>query len=357
MEYSYFLLVFVVAATVRLCDGSRILIAAPHGTKSHQNTYVPLTKELVRRGHHITIITNYVNDELSQLDNVRQIWIEKLVIDVSQFPNAFETMMDPSAQFRMLFVVFKAIFTFPKMIAEGTYEDPQVQHLMATESFDLVMFSEACGITCYPMGWHLKAPVIAMSPNILFPGRAQMLGDDEHYSYVPFLMSSFSDKMTLYQRTINFIMAKLFLVLGHDIHLSTIESTFKRLINPECPPLKELEKNVSLVFTNSHPSFNYPRTLPPQVIEVGGLHCQPAKPLPDDLEKFVSSSEAGFILFGIGSALKMEDMPEDMILAFIKAFSRLPQRVVWQWKGKLRSDLPKNVLALAWLPQQDLLGK
>ena len=49
-------------------------------------------------------------------------------------------------------------------------------------------------------------------------------------------------------------------------------------------------------------------------------------------------------------------MPEQMIQSFIKVFSRLPQRVVWQWKGKPRSDLPSNVLAIAWLPQQDLLG-
>lgn len=162
--------------------------------------------------------------------------------------------------------------------------------------------------------------------------------------------------MTLYQRIINVFLTKTFLFFGYNIHLSGSRSIFKRLINPECPSLLELEKTISLVFINSHPSFNYPRTLPPQVIEIGGLHCRPPKPLPEDLENFVSSSEAGFILFGIGSALKMDEIPEEMILAFIKAFSRLPQRIVWQWNGKVRSDLPKNVLAIPWLPQQDLLG-
>ena len=50
-------------------------------------------------------------------------------------------------------------------------------------------------------------------------------------------------------------------------------------------------------------------------------------------------------------------MPEHLIQSFIKNFARIPQRVVWQWKGKVRSDLPQNVLAIPWLPQQDLLGK
>ena len=69
-----------------------------------------------------------------------------------------------------------------------------------------------------------------------------------------------------------------------------------------------------------------------------------------------SSEDEGFILFGVGSALKMDDMPEEMVQSFIKVFSRLPQRVIWQWKGTQRSDLPSNVLAIPWLPQQDLLG-
>jgi glucuronosyltransferase len=54
----------------------------------------------------------------------------------------------------------------------------------------------------------------------------------------------------------------------------------------------------------------------------------------------------------------MEDMPERVIQSFIGTFARLPGvRVVWQWKGKRRTDLPSNVLAIPWLPQQDLLGK
>jgi glucuronosyltransferase len=51
-------------------------------------------------------------------------------------------------------------------------------------------------------------------------------------------------------------------------------------------------------------------------------------------------------------------MPERVIQSFIGTFARLPGvRVVWQWKGKRRTDLPSNVLAIPWLPQQDLLGK
>jgi glucuronosyltransferase len=75
-----------------------------------------------------------------------------------------------------------------------------------------------------------------------------------------------------------------------------------------------------------------------------------------DLEKFVSSSTAGFILFSVGSANKMSDMPDELMNTFMRVFSRLPQRVIWQWSGTLRNDLPRNIKTLHWLPQQDLLG-
>lgn len=338
-------------------QGSRILIAAPHGTKSHQNSYVPLTKELVKRGHDVVIITNNVNGDLAKLDQVRQIWMEELVIDMSIFPNPFHAQENFLKKFTMFLEFMKLFLTLPVKIAETMYADARVQHLMTTESFDLIMLAEVCGPACYPFGWHFQAPVIAMSPNVLFPGRGGMLGDDEHLSYVPFVLTSFTDQMSFFQRIANVIISKLFTYVAHDWNFYKVESIYKRLANkPNSPSLIEMEKNISLVFTNSHPTFSYPRTMPPQVIEVGGLHCRPAKLLPTEMDQFVSGSDAGFIIFGIGSALAMEDMPEEVIKSFIKAFSRLPQRVIWQWKGQIRPDLSKNILPVAWLPQQDLLG-
>ena len=52
----------------------------------------------------------------------------------------------------------------------------------------------------------------------------------------------------------------------------------------------------------------------------------------------------------------MNEMPENVVQAFINTFARLPLRVVWQWQGKPRENLPENILLVPWIPQQDLLG-
>lgn len=50
-------------------------------------------------------------------------------------------------------------------------------------------------------------------------------------------------------------------------------------------------------------------------------------------------------------------MPEHLRTAFVRAFSRLPQRVLWKWEAGDIPGLSSNVKIVHWLPQQDLLGK
>ena len=52
----------------------------------------------------------------------------------------------------------------------------------------------------------------------------------------------------------------------------------------------------------------------------------------------------------------MNQLPIDTLNAFIEAFRKLPQRVIWQWKGETRANLPDNIMTVDWMPQQDLLG-
>lgn len=46
------------------------------------------------------------------------------------------------------------------------------------------------------------------------------------------------------------------------------------------PDVAEIAKNISLVLVNQHYSFTGPKPLSNQLIEVGGLHLKPSKPIP-----------------------------------------------------------------------------
>lgn len=139
--------------------------------------------------------------------------------------------------------------------------------------------------------------------------------------------------------------------------LNKLDGVVQRFLGDPMVSLAEVEKNVSLVLVNSHYSLGHPRPLSPNVVEVGAMHCRPARPLADQqLQYFLDSSQTPVILFSLGSTIRSEQLPPSLRQALVSAFRRLPYRVVWKWEGAAIEDLPSNVLTRPWLSQQDVLG-
>uniref|UniRef100_A0AAV2K1H5 UDP-glucuronosyltransferase n=1 Tax=Knipowitschia caucasica TaxID=637954 RepID=A0AAV2K1H5_KNICA len=101
--------------------------------------------------------------------------------------------------------------------------------------------------------------------------------------------------------------------------------------------------------------FEFPRPTMPNVIYIAGYPCKPAKPLPRHLEDFMqSSSEHGVVVMSLGTLVAQ--LPDYVVEEIAAAFAKLPQKVVWRYKGKRPENLGNNTLLLEWLPQSDLLG-
>lgn len=280
-------LIIVAVCYVAVVSGARILVSAPYGTKSHQNMYVPLAKSLAERGHHVTVISNYYVDLLRDSERVRQIVLEELQVDQLSFPDFFETALSSKKiDLKALSQFLTTILSLPSTITRVFYGHQSIKQLIADDQFDLVVISAVYGSVSFPLAWHFKAPMIIQSPNILFTGMASIMGADEDYSYVPFFMSSFSDQMNLFERTVNTIVSVLCKFFIVDRQNSLVWPVVHENVFPDCPPLDEIAQNTSLILLNTHPTLNYPRALPPQVVEAGGLHCRPAQPLPAVQKKF-----------------------------------------------------------------------
>lgn len=61
------------------------------------------------------------------------------------------------------------------------------------------------------------------------------------------------------------------------MYLPAQEMVYKRFFEPllpgrSLPPLIDLIHNVSLVLVNTHPIFQHPRPIVPNMVQVGGLH-------------------------------------------------------------------------------------
>ena len=115
-------------------------------------------------------------------------------------------------------------------------------------------------------------------------------------------------------------------------------------------------KNVSLVLVNNHFSTSSIRPFAVNMIEVGGIHVQPVKPLPSDIQEFLDSATDGAILFSMGSIIQGRDWDPPKREAFVKAFGKLKQKVLWKYENETLPKMPSNVMISSWLPQRDILA-
>ena len=94
----------------------------------------------------------------------------------------------------------------------------------------------------------------------------------------------------------------------------------------------------------------------PNLIQIGGIHCQPGKELTGDLKKYMDSHPEGVVYVSFGSALKPSQMTNEQKSVFIETFKELKNTpIIWKWDDT-PEGIPENVLLQKWLPQNDLLA-
>ena len=113
---------------------------------------------------------------------------------------------------------------------------------------------------------------------------------------------------------------------------------------------------VSLVLQVSHHITHNAQPLTPNVIDIGGINCKPAKPLPDDLKQFMDEHTEGVVYISFGSTVKPGDMSLKRKEEFLKVFRKIKYQVLWKWNEDHIPGLPSNVKLTKWVPQQDLLA-
>jgi glucuronosyltransferase len=338
---------------VEKVDSAKILSIAFFSTKSHKITYEPLLRELAKRGHEVTMVNPNPGKDGKNFKYIETTDPEKVL---GQF-NIFDMKLKMPA--------IATAYMNPYLFLGGIVKDlcgeslmlPQVQQLL-NQKFDLVFFPPLFNECLYGFIHKLNASVILYQQAGVITWTADNLGTPSPPSFVPNSMVAATDRLSFLTRLRNFIHIGLDNLILHLYYYPLIEKLYRDILNdPSIPPVTEIEKNASLMLSNSHISFNQPRPMLPDIIEVGGMHLVPAKPVqPKELDDFLSGGKDGFILFSLGSAAKGSLMPEKYRKIFLNVFSKLKQRVLWKWETEQMEDLPPNVKLSKWIPQQDVLG-
>ncbi|XP_063840010.1 UDP-glycosyltransferase UGT5-like [Scylla paramamosain] len=348
----------------------KILVLSPVTCPSHRNMFKSPVEILAERGHKIVMLIPLPS--ISKHPNVKEINIE---------------MPEPNMN---LFVEGKSLGGLPVLgkdlpaMAQNFYQIPSVKQLYEKrKDFDLILVDHMFNEAVYPF-LH-EVPFITVAAPGMDHRQSAVLGNVLNPSYAPHLIGSFPFPLSLWYAgkiELNKPKAAGSTYFTYKPHRATTQSVrlkmtseiarnvaqfiFGELLGiitlpisgqfPDLPPLLDIERNQSLTLMNTHFSITTPVPLLPSQVEVGAIHCRPGKPLPQDLELWLSEAGSmGVIYFSLGSILRGELMPPEYLQVFLEAFRRLPQRVLWKYEGELEGA-SDNVKVSSWLPQQDILA-
>ena len=195
--------------------------------------------------------------------------------------NPFEFRQHAKATFvNLLFNPFLFVGSMFESICHKSYALPVVEQVMK-DNYDLIFFTPFFNECLYGLLYKLNTTVILFQQVSTLQWVSGNLGTPSPPSFVPLVLNGFTDQMTYLERLMNLMGIVYNWTILNYFYNPKMEAIYREYFNDSTiPSIQEIEKNVSIVLANSHVSITRPRPLMPDIIDVGGLHLEPSKPLP-----------------------------------------------------------------------------
>ena len=275
------LLIHFLIICVVIVGGSNILVLTPITAPSHSNFFKPIVKELASRGHTVTYWNGLKPGP--RVDNVRQLYSDTLGLINSDHQITFN---DRDKALRLFLKFYDRTVAYCTAI----FEDPIFHQLMTTdEQFDLVLVDGVLNECVMPLIGAIKVPFIYMNTQPPAPWLLDAIGSPQGYAYFPNAALCFSDQMDVWQRTLNTIAGAFLGQFRKWVMMPTVDRIAYRMLQNYTIQTSASfveDKYLSLLITNTHFAINYEQPSSPAIVEAGGLHCTPSKPLPKVIFSF-----------------------------------------------------------------------
>ncbi|KAL3266342.1 hypothetical protein HHI36_010520 [Cryptolaemus montrouzieri] len=189
-----------------------------------------------------------------------------------------ETLLDQSRL--SLYMNPILLHQWAQIACNATYSSGRLEVIFnSNDTYDLIiveMFNTDCLL---PINHKFNVPIIGMSSCVLLPWTYMRYGIPSNPSYIPNVFMNYPKVLNFGQRLENTVFTWICLLIfkGRNRNDDSIAS---RYLNGNISHISNYVENVSLMLVNTHFSLNYARPVPPNVIEVGGVHLVPKKKLP-----------------------------------------------------------------------------
>lgn len=252
----------------------------PYPGKSHFNTFGGLFKALAAKGHKVTVMSHFPLKE--PIPNYRDIEIGGLETFMSTDIMKMLDMKNIQDKNRLMnYFIFLVLGDVGETVCEVAYTSRTVQSfLKENQKFDVAL-TEYFNTDCFvPLAKKLNVPLIRIHSCSLMPWSSHRFGMPENPSYMPNNFLPFSDKMTFFERLENTICTVVHSTYFNNWIVRRDKRDATKYLGSVGSSLDQDIYNESLLLLSTHFTLNLPRPLVPNVVEVGGIHVEKPKSLP-----------------------------------------------------------------------------
>lgn len=267
------LLTFACVAPVCL-NGLKILAVFPYTGKSHHYVFEPLLQELMSKGHELTVVSHFPAE--NPPENRKDIHIVK---DMSKSENAVDLNEFESIPRLLGFVqvAFEGDFLYSVGIemCHALLTNDGVKNLIESGAkFDVALIEQFNSDCLLGLVHKLGVPAVGITSDTIMPWHFERFGIPTNPSFVPCHHQGYGIQPNFLQTVSSFITCAA-LRLGYDtLSTSPTQDILKQHLGNDLPPLNDMINNISVLLVNSYYATHGGILLPPNVIEVGGLHLK-----------------------------------------------------------------------------------
>ncbi|XP_001650422.2 UDP-glucuronosyltransferase 2B15 [Aedes aegypti] len=307
----------------------------------HNVTVVNLYKEGVVRGVHLLKLDDVIADLDSKEDDEED-YVEFGQLNPFEMHVSFAELELQVCELAIRSTTFRRLFDNSRnsqidLVIHDHLAGPCLLALMPVFNYPPLILASAynrISTTSLPMG------------TLIFPG------------FIPNQVYDIDEPMSFFNRCFNVVLSCWEILFKEFVYYPKLDKLVKTAFN-QSDRVSDLEKRALLAILNSGTLLEHPEPTTKNVIQVGGLHIKPTKPLPTDLIKIIDSASEGFVLLSLGTNARSDSLDSTILIEIISAMNAL-SNITFLWKldseNCLPVKLPHNVFTSAWFPQNDLLA-
>ncbi|XP_058818775.1 UDP-glycosyltransferase UGT5-like [Topomyia yanbarensis] len=337
----------------------KILFLAPFNGPSHWLMLKSYIRELTNRGHEVTCITGIKFGEA--LGNYTEVLIDPAYPLNEKFPlSQLYNSQSYSSDLNNLFLYWRLGLA----TSRHGLEADNVQKFLKRDDlhFDLIVSEQFFQDSWLMFAYKYNAPIVTISTYGYSDFMDRAMGLLTPWSCVPHMLLDYEHGMNFFQRSYNVFLSTLDYILREYYYMPEMNKMAKEFFSEleeqrgPLPTIQSLEKSISVILVNSHPTLAKPRPTMVTLVSIGGAPIRAPKALPQELQRFMDEAEHGVIYFSLGAYMQSSAMPIEKRLTLLKVFGKLKQRVIWKFETDQIGSIPKNVMISKWAPQNDILA-